>query len=345
MKYRLLGHSGLRVAEMSLGTMTFGEDWGWGSGKDDAHAIYEAYRAAGGNFIDTANVYTNGTSETMVGEFIHDHRQEVVLATKYTNAIPGNNPNAGGNHRKSMVQAVEASLRRLETDYIDLYWLHIWDKMTPVEEVMRAFDDLVSQGKVLYIGVSDAPAWWVAQANTMADLRNWTQFVGLQIEYSLVERTVERELIPMAKAFQLGLVAWSPLGGGLLSGKYHSGAKSEGRYSDDAMKQFKRQGAQADRIVAAAKKVSEETGRSMAQVALAWLRYREIPIIPIIGARRIAQLQDNLNSLTLDLTPEQVSALDQASAIELGFPHDFYKIDMVKGMVYGGMRDQILEAA
>jgi aryl-alcohol dehydrogenase-like predicted oxidoreductase len=281
----------------------------------------------------------------MVGEFIHDHREEVVLATKYTNAIPGNNPNAGGNHRKSMVQAVEASLRRLKTDYIDLYWLHIWDKMTPVEEVMRAFDDLVSQGKVLYIGVSDAPAWWIAQANTMADLRNWTQFIGLQIEYSLVERTVERELIPMAKAFRLGLVAWSPLGGGLLSGKYHSGAKSEGRYADESMKQFQRQGEQAERIVAALKNVSKVTGRSMAQVALAWLRYREIPIIPIIGARRIAQLQDNLNSLTLDLTPEQVSTLDQASAIELGFPHDFYQLDLVKGMIYGGMRDQIVEAA
>jgi len=345
MKYRLLGNSGLRVAEMSLGTMTFGEDWGWGSGKDEAGKIYDAYREAGGNFVDTANVYTNGTSESMVGEFIHGHRQEVVLATKYTNAAPGNDPNAGGNHRKSMVQAVEASLRRLKTDYIDLYWLHIWDRMTPVDEVMRGFDDLVRQGKVLYIGVSDAPAWWIAQANAIAGLRGWTQFIGLQIEYSLVERTVERELIPMAKAFKLGLTAWSPLGGGLLSGKYQSGNKSETRFSNQSMQQFLRKGEQPDRIVAALKKISEATGRSQAQVALAWLRYRDIPVIPILGARRISQLQDNLASLTLDLTPEQVSALNQASAVALGFPHDLYQVEMVKTLVYGGMQDRILEAA
>ena len=344
MKYRLLGNSGLRVAELSLGTMTFGEDWGWGSGKDEARKIYDTYRAAGGNFVDTANLYTNGTSEEFVGEFIHDHRQEVVLATKYTNAAPGKDPNASGNHRKSMIQALEASLRRLKTDYIDLYWLHIWDRMTPVEEVMRAFDELVSQGKVLYIGVSDAPAWWTAQANTLADLRGWTKFVGLQIEYSLIERTVERELIPMAKAFKLGLVAWSPLAGGLLSGKYHSGDRSEKRYSDETMQQFLRRGEHADRIISALNKISKETGRSQAQVALAWLRYRDIPVVPIIGARRISQLQDNLNSLTLELNSKQVTELDEASAIDLGFPHDFYELDLVKNFAYGGMRDQILAA-
>jgi len=344
MNYRLFGKSGLRVAEISLGTMTFGEDWGWGTGKNEARQIYDAYRAAGGNFLDTANVYTNGTSEEFVGEFIQGHRQEVVLATKYTNAGPGKDPNASGNHRKSMVQALEASLRRLKTDYVDLYWMHIWDKMTPVEEVMRAFDDLVRQGKVLYIGVSDAPAWWIAQANTLADLRGWTKFIGLQIEYSLVERTVERELIPMAKAFELGLVAWSPLGGGLLSGKYHAKNEADGRYSTGPIKQFLKTGERSDRIIAALKKVSEETGRSMAQVALAWLRCRDIPVIPIVGARRISQLQDNLDSLTLELSPKQVSELDEASAIELGFPHDFYDIEMVKALVYGGMRDQILVA-
>jgi aryl-alcohol dehydrogenase-like predicted oxidoreductase len=326
--------------------MTFGEDWGWGAPKDESRKIYDTYRSAGGNFIDTANMYTNGSSETLVGEFIRDHRQSVVLATKYTNAAPGTDPNAAGNHRKSMVQALEASLRRLKTDYIDLYWLHIWDQLTPVEEVMRAFDDLVSQGKVLYIGVSDAPAWWIAQANTLADLRGWSQFIGLQIEYSLIERTVERELIPMAKAFKLGLVAWSPLAGGLLSGKYHanaSGAK-EGRYSTDMMKSFLLTGERADRVVAAVKKVSDEVGRSPAQVALAWLRYRDIPTIPIIGARRISQLQDNLASLELELTREQILALDDESAIEMGFPHDFYEREMVKSLVYGGLRDKILAA-
>jgi len=344
MKYRLYGNSGLRVSEISLGTMTFGEDWGWGSAKDEARKIYDAYRAAGGNFIDTANLYTNGTSETFVGEFMRDHRQSMVLATKYTNAGAGDDANAAGNHRKSMVQALEASLRRLKTDYIDLYWLHIWDQLTPVEEVMRAFDDLVRQGKVLYIGVSDAPAWWIAQANTLAELRGWTQFVGLQIEYSLIERTVERELIPMAKAFKLGLVAWSPLAGGILSGKYHSGGAKDARYSTETAKAFRRSGEQIDRIVAAVQRVSQQVGHSPAQVALAWLRYRDIPVIPIIGARRMSQLQDNLASLELTLTREQVAALDDASAIEMGFPHDFYENEMVKTFVYGGLRDKILAA-
>jgi aryl-alcohol dehydrogenase-like predicted oxidoreductase len=345
LKYRLLGNSGLRVAELSLGAMTFGEDWGWGSGKDEARKIYDTYRDAGGNFIDTANVYTNGTSEAMVGEFIHGHRQEVVLATKYSNGLPGRDPNGGGNQRKNMVQSIESSLRRLKTDYIDLYWMHIWDKMTPVEEVMRAFDDLVRQGKALYIGVSDAPAWWVAQANTLAELRGWTQFVGLQIEYSLVERTVERELIPMAKALKLGVTAWSPLGGGLLSGKYQSSNPADARYSNEAMKTFQRKGERVDGIISTLKKTSVAVGRSPAQVALAWLRYREVPVIPILGARRLAQLQDNLESITLELTPQQIKEFDEASAIELGFPHEFYDLEMVKGMLYGGMRDQIIDAA
>src|SRR4029077_1350398 len=198
MKYRLLGNSGLRVSEVALGTMTFGEDWGWGAPKEEAQKVYNAFREAGGNFIDTANIYTNGASETFVGEFAKGHRQSMVLATKYSNASPGNDPNAAGNHRKSMTQAVEASLKRLQTDYIDLYWVHIWDQITPIEEVMRAFDDLVRQGKILYAGVSNMPAWVVAKANTLAELRGWTPFVGLQIEYSLIERTPERELLPMA---------------------------------------------------------------------------------------------------------------------------------------------------
>jgi aryl-alcohol dehydrogenase-like predicted oxidoreductase len=344
MNYRLFGNSGLRVSEVCLGTMTFGEDWGWGSAKDESHKIYQAYREAGGNFVDTANIYTNGTSETLVGEFIRDHRHSVVLATKYTNALASSDPNAAGNHRKSMVQALEDSLRRLKTDYIDLYWLHNWDQMTPAEEVMRAFDDLVSQGKVLYTGVSDAPAWWIAQANTLAELRGWTRFIGLQIEYSLIERTVERELIPMAKALNLGLVAWSPLAGGLLSGKYHSGAGKDGRYSTDMAKAFMRTGERTDRVVAALNKVSHELGHSPAQVALAWLRYRDIPVIPIVGARSVAQLQDNLASFALQLKPEQVAALDEASAIEMGFPHDFFENEMVKTLRYGGLRDKILAA-
>jgi aryl-alcohol dehydrogenase-like predicted oxidoreductase len=343
MNYRLLGHSGLKVSEFSLGTMTFGEDWGWGSPKEEVRKIYDAYREAGGNFIDTANIYTKGTSERMLGELLESHRDEVVLATKYTNADPGNDPNAAGNHRKNMMQAIEASLKRLKTDYIDLYWLHIWDQITPVEEVMRAFDDLVRQGKVLYVGVSDAPAWWIAQANTLASLRGWSPFVGLQIEYSLAERTVERELIPMAKALNLGLVAWSPLAGGVLSGKYNTGQSAgDARYSTDAMRSFLPEAGRQERIVAALRKVSQETGRSLPQVALAWLRYRDVPVFPIIGARKLSQLEDNLASVSLALTADQVKTLDEASQIDLGFPHDFYRRDMVRSLVYGGMRDRIV---
>lgn len=343
MNYRLLGRSGLRVSELSLGTMTFGEEWGWGAAKDDARKIYDAYRDAGGNFIDTANLYTNGASERLVGEFIEGRREEVVLATKYTNAVPGKDPNAAGNQRKNMMQAIEASLKRLKTDYIDLYWLHIWDKITPVEEVMRAFDDLVRQGKILYAGVSDAPAWWVAQANTLASLRGWSPFIGLQIEYSLVERTVERELIPMAQALDLGLVAWSPLAGGVLTGKYDGAQPAEGaRYSSEMMQSFLPERQRQERVVTALRKVSAETGRSLAQAALAWLRYRDIQVIPIIGARKLTQFEDNLASLSLSLTPEQVKTLDEASQIELGFPYDFYRREMVTSFIYGGLRDRIL---
>ncbi len=343
MQYRLLGNSGLRVSEVSLGTMTFGEDWGWGTAKDEARTVYDAYREAGGNFIDTANIYTNGSSETFVGEFIKSHRQSVVLATKYSNAFPGNDPNAAGNHRKNLVQAVEASLKRLQTDYIDLYWVHIWDQITPVEEVMRALDDLVRQGKVLYTGISDAPAWWIAQANTLAQLRSWTPFVGLQIEYSLIERSVERELVPMAKALNIGLTAWSPLAGGILTGKYHGHASPEqGRMNTEMMKNFKPEQERADRVVAAVKSVSAETGKSLAQVALAWLRYRPIPVIPIIGARKLSQLQDNLASFDLNLTAAQIKTLDDGSHIDLGFPYSMYAKDFVKAIAYGGMRDKIL---
>jgi aryl-alcohol dehydrogenase-like predicted oxidoreductase len=343
MRYRLLGNSGLRVSEVALGTMTFGNDWGWGSAKDEARKVYDAFREAGGNFIDTANLYTNGTSETFLGEFMSGHRQSVVLATKYTNSAPGTDPNAAGNQRKNMMQAVEASLKRLKTDYIDLYWVHTWDGITPVEEVMRGLDDLVRQGKVLYTGISDAPAWWIAQANTLAQLRGWSPFVGLQIEYSLIERTVERELIPMAQALNIGVTAWSPLAGGILTGKYHGQASSgPARMNSAMMKDFLPEEQQTKRVVAAVKTVSEETGRSMAQVALAWLRYRAVPVIPIIGARKLSQLQDNLASFELTLSASQVKTLDDASHVELGFPYSMYAKELPQTFRYGGLRDKIL---
>jgi aryl-alcohol dehydrogenase-like predicted oxidoreductase len=343
MKYRLLGNSGLRVSEAALGTMTFGDEWGWGSVKDEARQVYDAFREAGGNFIDTANSYTKGTSESFLGEFMKDHRQSMVLATKYSSAARGTDPNAAGNHRKNMMQAVEASLRRLQTDYIDLYWVHIWDQMTPVEEVMRGLDDLVRQGKVLYVGISDAPAWWIAQANTLAQLRGWSPFTGLQVEYSLIERTVERELVPMAKALKLGFTAWSPLAGGMLTGKYHGhGSSEQGRMNGEMMQDFMPEQQRTGRIVAAVKAVSDQTGHGMAQVALAWLRYRLVPVIPILGARKLSQLQDNLASFNLALSAEQVNALDEASQIDPGFPYHFYAKEHVRANAYGGMRDQIM---
>jgi aryl-alcohol dehydrogenase-like predicted oxidoreductase len=343
MKYRLFGNSGLRVSEIALGTMTFGEDWGWGASKGEAQKVYNAFRDAGGNFIDTANVYTNGTSESFLGEFTKGHRENVVLATKYSNAFPGKDPNAAGNHRKSMVQAVEASLKRLQTEYIDLYWVHIWDGITPVEEVMRGLDDLVHQGKVLYVGISDAPAWWVAQANTLATLRGWSPFVGLQIEYSLVERTVERELIPMAEALRIGVTAWSPLSGGILTGKYHGiGSEDGGRMNSEMMKEFLPDEQRTERVIAAVKSVANAMGRSMAQVALAWLRHRAVPVIPIVGARKLPQLQDNLASLELSFTADQLKILNEASQIELGFPQEMFNRELPRSLRFGGLADKII---
>jgi len=343
MQYRLLGNSGLRVSEAALGTMTFGDEWGWGSAKDEARKVYDAFREAGGNFIDTANFYTNGTSESFLGEFMKGHRQSVVMASKYSMAAPGIDPNAAGNHRKSMMQAMEASLKRLQTDYIDLYWVHMWDQITPVEEVMRGLDDLVRQGKVLYVGISDAPAWWITQANTLAQLRGWSPFVGLQIEYNLIERSVERELIPMTKALNLGLTAWSPLARGILTGKYHGhGSSEQGRMNNDSLKDLMPEQQRTDRIVAAIKAVSDQTGRGMAQVALAWLCCRPVPVIPIIGARKLSQLQDNLASFDVSLSADQVKTLDEASRIDLGFPYHLYEKESVRAIAYGGMREQIL---
>lgn len=344
MRYKLLGKSGLRVSELCLGTMTFGDDWGWGAGKNESRRIYDAFLEAGGNFIDTANVYTNGTSETLLGEFMQENRERIVLATKYTNTVSTGDPNASGNHRKSMMQAVEASLKRLKTDYIDLYWMHIWDQLTPVEEVMRGFDDLVRQGKVLYVGISDAPAWWIARANTLAELRGWSPFVGLQIEYSLIERTPEHELLPMAKALGLTVTPWSPLAGGVLSGKYldeASDAAKEGRYATPEMQTFLSGKERSDRIAREVVNVGRELGVSASQVALAWLRYRDQPMIPIIGTKKMSQLEDNLASLNLNLPDEHLQRLNDASRIEPIFPNSFFAKEFVSNLVYGGTRDLI----
>ena len=339
MRYKLLGNSGLRVSELCLGTMTFGEDWGWGADKEESRAVFQAFAEAGGNFLDTANLYTNGTSETLVGEFVKGDREKWVIATKYSlNTRPGD-VNACGNHRKNLFQAVEASLKRLGTDYIDLLWLHIWDSLTPIEEVMRAFDDLVRMGKVLYIGISDSPAWIVSQANTLATLRGWTPFIGLQIEYSLKERTPERELLPMAKALNIGVTAWSPLGGGVLTGKYNQPNPVDGRLSmtDQPFQILDRDLKIAETVL----EIAREIGKSPAQVALNWLRNRPNPIIPIIGARRLSQLQDNLACVDFNLTGEQLQRLDNISAISLGFPQELLASQFVRDILLGGVAAQL----
>ena len=336
MRYKLFGKSGLRVSELALGTMTFGEEWGWGAGKTESKKVFDLYSNAGGNFIDTANRYTEGTSEKYLGEFIASNREHYVVATKYTLFMRRDDPNFSGNHRKNMVQALDASLKRLKTDYIDLYWLHAWDFTTPQEEVLRALDDMVRVGKILYIGISDTPAWIVSRMNAIAELRGWTQFVGLQIKYSLLERTVERELLPMARKLDIAVTPWGVLDGGILTGKYNKKRDVEGRaqiyksISDEKLKV-------ADEVI----KVAEEIGKTPSQVALNWVRQQQGVIIPIIGAKREEQLKDNLECLNFTLSDDHLKKLDEVSKIELGFPHEFLSSENIQDIIFGGTQDKI----
>jgi aryl-alcohol dehydrogenase-like predicted oxidoreductase len=337
MRYQLFGRSGLRVSELCLGTMTFGAAE-WGTPEAEAGEMYKLFRDAGGNFFDTANeMYAEGRSEEILGRLVAGHRHEAVIATKYTFHVPGtNNPNAGGNHRKSLVRSIEGSLRRLNTDYVDMLWTHGWDGTTPVEEVMRALDDLVAQGKVLYIGVSNTPAWVISRSNMLAELRGWTSFIGMQVEYNLIERGVERELLPMAQALNLGVAAWSPLASGILSGKYGNPASTESKRLDKMpLKQLNDRHLEIARGVSA---VAAEIDNHSVQVALSWLRAKS-KVIPLIGARTLSQLRDNLACVDVNLMPEHVARLDALSAIDLGYPHDFLR--RVKALVYAGFHNQI----
>jgi aryl-alcohol dehydrogenase-like predicted oxidoreductase len=346
MNYRLLGTSGLRVSELCLGTMTFGEEWGWGASKEESRRIFDAYAAAGGNFIDTANRYTEGTSERFVGEFVAAERERFVVATKYTLFTRKGDPNSAGNHRKNLVQSLEASLKRLKLDCVDLYWVHAWDYLTPADEVMRALDDVVRAGKALYVGISDTPAWIVSRANLLAELRGWTPFAGIQIEYSLIQRTVERELLPMARALDLAVCAWGPIGGGVLSGKYNPDASPAQRAEPGRLRENPAAARLAERnlrIADTVREVARETGHTPAQIAVNWVRHQPGKIIPIVGARTLAQIEDTLGAVGFELTPGQLSRLDEASRIELGFPHEFLLQPNIRDLVYGGTWDQILD--
>jgi aryl-alcohol dehydrogenase-like predicted oxidoreductase len=336
MKYKLLGRSGLKVSELCLGTMGFGTEAGWGADKETSFAIIDAFANAGGNFIDTANMYKLGTSEKIIGEYLHNHdRDYFVVATKYTLKDNLTNPNASGNNRKNMMRSVEDSLRRLKTDFIDILYLHIWDDLTPIDEVLRGLDDLVRQGKVNYAAISDTPAWVVSKGNTMAELMGWSQFIALQIEYSLIARTPERELIPMAKHYGMTVTPWAPLGGGVLTGKYLRG--EQGRIKPES----KRRNEQAETITKAVVEVADEIGATPGNVALKWTTQQGFSSIPIVGATKLSQLQDNLKTIEITLNDAQLQKLNEASAIELGFPGDFFKEDGVKMNTFGGFYDRV----
>lgn len=345
--YRLLGRSGLRVSPLALGTMTFGVPADqWGSSDEDATRMLDLYIERGGNFIDTANFYGQmGGSERFLGRVLgargSETRDRLVLATKYSLTTRPGDPNNSGNHRKSMVRAVEDSLKRLNTDTIDLLYLHMWDGRAPVEEVLRAFDDLVRQGKILYVGLSDTPAWQASRMQAIADLRGWTPFAALQISYSLIERTVERELIPMAREMGMGVVPWSPLGGGVLSGKYSGGDLAPTAPGDLGSRKAINQatGRLSEKNLAIARAVGEvaaEQGRSSAQIALAWTLLDPAIASPIIGARTLAQFEDNLGALEVELSEDQIAHLNAASAIEPGFPHEMLSSPAM-AMTFGGV--------
>jgi aryl-alcohol dehydrogenase-like predicted oxidoreductase len=336
MRYQLLGRSGLRVSEICLGTMTFGETWGWGASKDESKKQFDLFAEAGGNFIDTSVNYTDGEAETILGDLLKADRDHFVVATKYTLTKPDStDPNSGGNSRKNMMKSVERSLRHLQTDHIDLYYLHMWDYMTPVEEVARGLDDLVRQGKVQYVAFSDTPAYIVAEANTRAELMGWSRFIGLQVPYSLLDRAVERDLLPMAHHWDMAVLPWGLLEAGILTGKFLNKVTDATRLNPEQVKLSER----STGVVQEVQKVAAETGRSMAQVAINWVRQQPAAqMIPILGARNAEQLKDNLAVMDWKLSPEQWSRLDAAAKIDLGFPHGFLDNNQY---IFGATRDKI----
>ena len=330
MKYKTLGPSGLNVSELCLGTMTFGEDWGWGASKEESKKIFDAFAGADGNFIDTSANYTNGTSETFIGEFIKSERDRFVIATKYSLRVgkgSAADPNYGGNSRKSMLRNVEGSLKRLNTDHIDLLYLHMWDFRTPVEEVLQSVHHLIASGKVLYFAFSDTPAWVVSYAIAKAADFGWSRPIALQIPYSILDRSVERAELPMAREHGLAILPWGMLEGGALTGKYSRISDEPRRESEIGERELKA----GESVV----KVAKEIGCSPAQVAINWVRQQLGNIIPILGCRTFAQVQDNLGCLNLPLSNEQMEELSKLADFKLGFPLSFLKSDHVGNLLFG----------
>ena len=338
MRYRLLGRTGLRVSDVWLGTMTFGEDWGWGASEVTSARMLDAYLDAGGNVVDTADNYTGGASEEMLGRLLDGRRERIVLSTKYSIAIRPDDPNGGGSHRRHLVEALDQSLRRMRTDHVDILWVHFRDELTPVEETMRALDDQVRLGKVLYVAVSDWPAWEISRANTLAQLRDWSPFAALQTSYSLLERSPERDLIPMADALGVSVVAWSPLARGVLTGKYLD-PNATGRVT--ATGGHAPSDPRTEAVVKEVVAVGQEVGATPSQVALAWILARPTPVMPILGATTEEQFEENLAALDVKLSPEQLERLDTVSAIDLGFPQAWLANEMIRSFLYGGLRQQI----
>jgi aryl-alcohol dehydrogenase-like predicted oxidoreductase len=342
--YRLLGRSGVRVSPLCLGTMTFGVEPGaWGCTDPEAAQLVDLYIDKGGNFIDTANFYGQlGQSEVLLGQAVKGRRDRLVISTKYSLTTSPGDPNASGNHRKNMVRSVEDSLERMKTDYIDLYYLHMWDFRTPADEILRAFDDLVRAGKILYIGLSDTPAWQASRMQAIAELRGWSQFCALQISYSLTERTVEREMIPMAEEMGMGVCPWSPLGGGVLAGKYSKADLVPPDMNNLASRKAINAitGRLSERNLAIAEVVGEiaqKLGKTSAQIAIAWTLVNPAVTSPVLGVRTVAQLKDNLGALEVELSADHLARLNAVSEVPRVFPLDILK-SPAEGMMFGNVK-------
>jgi aryl-alcohol dehydrogenase-like predicted oxidoreductase len=335
MPCRILGRTGIRVSQLFLGAMTFGEQGGVGAPLEECRRMVDAYEAAGGNVIDTASNYRGGASETIVGEVLEGRRDRFVVSTKYTVSRDADDPNAAGNHRKNLVASVETSLQRLRTDRIDLLHVHIWDEATPIDETMRALDDLVRSGKVLALGISDTPSWVVSRGNTLAEWRGWTAFACLQVPYSLLQRDIERELLPMADAYGMTVAAWSPLANGVLSGKFTAPSAEAGPTRVDPASLSEHDLAVAREVQA----VAEDLGASPAQVALAWTMAHAPRVHPIVGARRLDQLEDNLGAAALALPADAAARLEAVTSFQRGFPLDF--IEETGRWVFGAATERL----